>query len=156
MLETVVVGALLLAAIAVSAVAWSYRRFAGVRARLVEYLGQAAPEMTVRALTEVGFVAVALGSEVDVDLATLARRRPRGMSERLGEPRDLLLQGDPALVRRLHSEGDHVICYFVNRRRTNSGSMVSMQGPFERYGAAVSRACNSADGSPVTARPSAA
>lgn len=96
MLETVVVGALLLAAIAVSAVAWSYRRFAGVRARLVEYLGQAAPEMTVRALTKVGFVAVALGSEVDVDLATLARRRPRGMSER--EWFDQVLDGIRARV----------------------------------------------------------
>ncbi len=82
MLETAIVVAIVLAALVVSAVGWSYRRFAGVRARLLEYLGQAAPEITVRALTEVGFAAVALGNEVDVDLATLARRRPRGMSER--------------------------------------------------------------------------
>ncbi len=81
MLEPILVVIIVLTAIAVSTAVLSYRRFAAVRARLVTYLGQAAPEMTVRALTAVGFVATILGSEVTVDLATLARRRPRGLAE---------------------------------------------------------------------------
>lgn len=72
---------IVLALVAIGAVAWAYRGFAAQRARLLAYLGQAAPEMTVRRLTEVGFVAGVLGADVTVDLATLARRRPRGMPE---------------------------------------------------------------------------
>jgi hypothetical protein len=48
---------------------------------LLAHVRQVAPEITVRKLTDVGFVAGVLGSDVTVDLATLVRRRPRGMPE---------------------------------------------------------------------------
>lgn len=80
-LETLIVLAVILAALGLGAFAWSYRRFGATRARLIGYLRTAAPEMTVVGLTDVGFNAQVLGIEVDVDLATLARRRPVGLAE---------------------------------------------------------------------------
>ncbi|MGQ0551510.1 MAG: hypothetical protein ACT4PY_17790 [Armatimonadota bacterium] len=80
-LETLIVLAVVLAALGLGAFAWSYRRFGATRARLIDYLRTAAPEMSVVGLTDVGFSAQVLGIEVDVDLATLARRRPVGLAE---------------------------------------------------------------------------
>ncbi|MDR7417511.1 MAG: hypothetical protein QN178_01215 [Armatimonadota bacterium] len=81
MLETVIVIAVVVVALAAGAVASSYRRFAGVRSRLLAHLSRAAPEITVTALTDTGFRARALGTEIDLDLATLLRQRPRDRAE---------------------------------------------------------------------------
>lgn len=72
---------IILALAALGAVAWAYRAFTARRARFLAHLQRLAPEITVRRLTEVGFVAGVLGSNVTVDLVTLGRRRPRGMPE---------------------------------------------------------------------------
>lgn len=80
MLETVIVVAVVLAALSAWAFAWSYRRFGTTRSRLIDYLRTAAPEMTVEGLTDVGFTVQVLGMQVEVDLASLARTRP-GLSE---------------------------------------------------------------------------
>ncbi len=82
MLETVIVIVVLVAALAAGTFAWTYRRFSATRARLIAYLRRAAPEMAVGGLTNVGFSVQVLGTEIDVDLATLARRRPPAISER--------------------------------------------------------------------------
>jgi len=89
--EFLVVGGLVLLVLAAGAAVWLYARLAATRVRLLQHVRVAAPELTVRSLTPVGFVAVVLGSDVTVDLATLARRRPRGMPE--GEWFDKLLEG---------------------------------------------------------------
>lgn len=81
MLESVVVLAVLLAALGAGIFAWSYRRFGRTRAQLMDYLRTAAPEMTVLRLTNLGFTVHVLGADVDVDLATLARRRPDRLSD---------------------------------------------------------------------------
>ncbi|MDR7544962.1 MAG: hypothetical protein QN120_12015 [Armatimonadota bacterium] len=77
MIETVLVVLVLAVALAAGAVAWSYGRFAALRAQVLDYLRRVAPEVTVEALTDTGFRATVLGATVEVDLATLARRRPR-------------------------------------------------------------------------------
>lgn len=81
MSETIVVVAVVLAALAAGAFAWSYRRFSATRARLIEHIRVAAPEMAVEGLTDVGFTVQVLGTEIDVDLATLERRRPPALAE---------------------------------------------------------------------------
>jgi hypothetical protein len=81
MVETAVVLVILAAALGIAVVASSYRRFAAIRARLLDRLPDAAPEMTVDGLTDAGFRVRVLGAEVDVDLATLIRRRPRATDE---------------------------------------------------------------------------
>lgn len=81
MLETIVVVAVVLAALAAGAFAWSYRRFSAIRARLIEHIRTAAQEMTVAGTTDVGLTVQVLGTEIDVDLATLARRRPPALAE---------------------------------------------------------------------------
>lgn len=82
MAEPVVVIAIVLAALAISAVAISYRRFADLRSRFADYARTAAPEMTIEAPTDTGWRLRILGAEVNLDLASLARRRPRGQAER--------------------------------------------------------------------------
>jgi hypothetical protein len=82
MLEMMIVAVLVAAALVVSAVASSYRRFAALRAGLLEHLRTAAPEVSVNGLTDVGFSAQILGSNITVDLATLLRQRPKGLTER--------------------------------------------------------------------------
>ncbi|MDR7483651.1 MAG: hypothetical protein QN183_03170 [Armatimonadota bacterium] len=62
---------------AVLAAAVSHR-VAATRARVLAHLRQAAPEITVIKRTPLGFVAEVLGVPVEVDLASLLRRRPRG------------------------------------------------------------------------------
>ena len=81
MLDTMIVAVLVMAVLAAAAVMWSYKRFAATRARLLDYIKTAAPEITVVSLTDIGFTAQVLGTEIDVDLAALARRRPTGISD---------------------------------------------------------------------------
>ncbi len=81
MLETAIVLAVIAAALGAAAFAWSYRRFHTLRGRLITYLHTAAPEMTVVSLTDVGFSVQVLGTDIDVDLATLARTHPAGLTE---------------------------------------------------------------------------
>ncbi|MGH7429135.1 MAG: hypothetical protein ACREJ4_12400 [Candidatus Methylomirabilaceae bacterium] len=81
LLESLVVLAIILAALGAGVFAWSYHRFGATRARLIDYLRTAAPEMGVLGLTDVGFKVGVLGTEVDVDLPTLARRRPARLTE---------------------------------------------------------------------------
>lgn len=81
MLEILVLAVVLAAAVAAGAVAWSYRRFMALRRRALEHLRAAAPEMAVAGLTDVGFTVAVLGTEVEVDLASLARQRPRTEAE---------------------------------------------------------------------------
>lgn len=69
---------LLAATTAVALAAVAYRRVTGTRARLLAYLREAAPEVVVTRLTPLGFVAHVLGVPVEVDVASLLRRRPRG------------------------------------------------------------------------------
>ncbi|MGH2405654.1 MAG: hypothetical protein ACRDGN_14515, partial [bacterium] len=66
MVETIVVIAVTLAALGAGAFAWSYRRFGATRARLIDYLRVAAPEMTVESVTNVGFRAAVLGMKIGV------------------------------------------------------------------------------------------
>jgi uncharacterized protein YtpQ (UPF0354 family) len=80
--ETAVVIALIATALAISAVAVSYRRFADLRSRLAAHIQASAPEMTVESPTDTGLRLRVLGAEVDLDLASLARRRPREQAER--------------------------------------------------------------------------
>lgn len=47
----------------------------------MDYLRTAAPEMTILRLTNLGFTVQVLGTDVDVDLATLARRRPARLTD---------------------------------------------------------------------------
>lgn len=54
------------------------QRIAAARARVVAHLQQAAPEIVIARHTPLGFVAEVLGVPVEVDLASLLRRRPRG------------------------------------------------------------------------------
>jgi hypothetical protein len=68
-------------ALGFGAVAMSYRRFAEVRTRFISHLRTAAPEMTVEGLTEAGLTVQILGVPVGVDLASLFRRRARGLSD---------------------------------------------------------------------------
>lgn len=70
-----------MAALGAGVLAWSYQRFRAIRARLIGHLRTAAPEMSVLGFTGVGFRVQVLGTEVDVDLATLARRRPARLTE---------------------------------------------------------------------------
>lgn len=78
MWETIAVIVIVAAALLVSAVALSYRRFADARADVLAYLKSAAPEISIEALTDTGFRARVLGAEIDVDLATVLRQRGRG------------------------------------------------------------------------------
>lgn len=80
MAETVIVLALVAASLGIAAIARSYRRFAELRDRLVRYLATAAPELEVTQ-ADAGLRVRLLGTEVLVDLAALARRRPRGVAE---------------------------------------------------------------------------
>ncbi|MDQ7857286.1 MAG: hypothetical protein QN147_04170 [Armatimonadota bacterium] len=80
MAETVIVLAVLAASLAIAAVARSYRRFAELRERLAAYLAATAPELEVEP-TDAGLRARVLGAEVLIDLAALARRRPRGVAD---------------------------------------------------------------------------
>jgi hypothetical protein len=82
MLESIIAVAIVLLALAASAVAISYRRFAAVRSRLVTHLARVAPDISVEAPTDTGFRARALGAAIDLDLTTLLRQRPRGQPER--------------------------------------------------------------------------
>ncbi len=59
----------------------SYRRFGRTRQRLLAHLQRTAPEITVRHATDIGFVADVLGAEVNVDLASLLRRRAAAVAE---------------------------------------------------------------------------
>ena len=77
MWETIAVIVIVAAALLVSAVALSYRRFADARADVLAYLKSAAPEISIEALTDTGFRARVLGAEIDVDLATLLKQRAR-------------------------------------------------------------------------------
>jgi hypothetical protein len=77
MLETLLVVLTVAVTLAAGAVAWSYGRFAALRAQVLHYLRTTAPDVTVEGLTDTGFRATVLGATVDVDVATLARRRPR-------------------------------------------------------------------------------
>lgn len=81
--ETVAVIVGVAVALLFSAVALSYRRFTGARAQVIAYLEAAAPEIAIEALTDTGFRARVLGSAVDVDLATLLRRRGRGTPDQV-------------------------------------------------------------------------
>jgi hypothetical protein len=80
-MEPIIVLAVVAAALAITAAAQSYRRFVDTRAHLAAYLAAVAPEMHVEALTDAGLRVRVLGAEVEVDLAALARRRPRGVQE---------------------------------------------------------------------------
>ncbi len=81
MLETAIVVVFVLAALAAAAAVRSYRLFAFTRRRFLEHLRAAAPEIDVAGLTDVGFTARVLGSEIEVDFATLTRQRIPGFSE---------------------------------------------------------------------------
>ncbi|HET8679337.1 MAG TPA: hypothetical protein VFM39_04400, partial [bacterium] len=81
LLESLIVLTAVLAALGAGLFAWSYRRLRTTRAQLVDYLRTAAPEITVLSPTGVGFRAQVLGTAVDVDLATLARRRPARLTD---------------------------------------------------------------------------
>jgi hypothetical protein len=79
--DTLLVTALLVAALALGAVVLSRRRLAGVRSRLLTYLAAAAPEMAAVGPTATGIRVRVLGTEIEVDLVTLLRRRPRAGPE---------------------------------------------------------------------------
>jgi hypothetical protein len=81
--ELVVTALLVAVVLAIGAAAASYRRFATLRSRFVEHLAAEAPEVSVAALTSTGLRVRVLGTSMDVDLATLARRRPRGGGDRV-------------------------------------------------------------------------
>ncbi|MDR7556437.1 MAG: hypothetical protein QN157_12635 [Armatimonadota bacterium] len=68
---------LLAATTAAALAAVAYRRVTRTRARLLAYLRETAPEVVVTRLTPLGFVAEILGVPMEVDLASLLRRRPR-------------------------------------------------------------------------------
>lgn len=81
MLESILILAAVLAA---ALLAWggsSYRRFIKTRERFLRHLEIAAPEMARGALTASGFVVQVFGVDIDVDFATLARRRLPKTSE---------------------------------------------------------------------------
>lgn len=78
MWETIAVIVIVAAALLISGVALSYRRFADARAEVLAHLKSTAPEISIEALTDTGFRARVLGVEIDVDLATLLRQRARG------------------------------------------------------------------------------
>ncbi len=81
MLETAIVVVLALAALAAAAAVRSYRHFAIARRRFLEHLRAAAPEIDVVGVTDVGFTARVLGSDIEVDFATLTQHRTPGVSE---------------------------------------------------------------------------
>lgn len=81
MLEAIIVVVVLGATLAMAAVAWSYRRFAAMRGRLVEHMRTAAPEVSLEGPTDAGMTVAVLGSRIEVDLATLWRQRRRGLAE---------------------------------------------------------------------------
>ncbi len=81
MLETVIVVVFALAALAAAAAVRSYRHFALTRRRFLEHLRTAAPEIDVVGITDVGFTARVLGSELAVDFASLTQQRTPGASE---------------------------------------------------------------------------
>ncbi len=81
MLETVIVVVLVLTALAAAAAVRSYRHFAFTRRRFLEHLKAAAPEIDVVGTSDVGFTARVLGSDIEVDFATLTQQRTPGASE---------------------------------------------------------------------------
>jgi hypothetical protein len=68
------------AGVAVAATVWWYRRFVRLRSGFVAHIEREAPEMTVRGTTATGVRVEILGVGADIDLASLARRRPKGLS----------------------------------------------------------------------------
>jgi hypothetical protein len=82
-LEPVVVLVIIAIAVGAALFAASYRRFSRTRERFLAHMRRVAPEIVWRHPTDVGFTVDVLGAEVSVDLASLARTRPPGASERV-------------------------------------------------------------------------
>jgi hypothetical protein len=82
MLDVIIVLGLVIAAVVAAGIIWSYRRFVETRSRLIEHMKNAAPEMIAIGPTDAGFAVSMLGTDVEVDLATLLRRRPARIAER--------------------------------------------------------------------------
>jgi hypothetical protein len=83
MLENLVVLILVCAAAVTAVIVRRYGRFMETRARLIEHIKAAAPEMVPGGPTDIGFTVSVLGAEVDVDLASLLRQRPPWLAEEL-------------------------------------------------------------------------
>jgi hypothetical protein len=68
-------------ALVASGIGLAYRRFATARAEVLAYCTRHAPDISIEALTDTGIRVRVLGIDVEVDLAALLRRRPRGLPQ---------------------------------------------------------------------------